>query len=67
VFVFDLGVVDADLGSRTTLQPREIRATHFTGEEEWEARVAPYNQRLLAFLSSHAGSTAYLEDGLPAL
>ncbi|SDO57465.1 Acetyltransferase (GNAT) domain-containing protein [Pedococcus dokdonensis] len=67
VFVFDLGVADPDLIARTTLERREIRALHFAAEEEWEARVAPYNQRLLAFLATHAGPTAYLEDGLPAL
>ena len=67
VFVFDLGVADEDLIARTTLERREIRSLHFADEEEWEQRVAPYNQRLLAFLSAHAGPTAYLEDGLPAL
>jgi len=67
VFVFDLGVADDDLVSRTTLQPREIRAVHWVGEQELESRVAPYNQRLLAFLLGHQGPTAYLEDGLPAL
>jgi 8-oxo-dGTP pyrophosphatase MutT (NUDIX family) len=67
VFVFDLGVADDDLIARTTLERREIRALHFAGEEEWEERVAPYNQRLLAFLATHAGPTAYLENGLPAL
>lgn len=67
VFVFDLGVADEDLIARTTLERREIRSLHFADEEEWEQRVAPYNQRLLAFLAAHAGPTAYLEDGLPAL
>jgi RimJ/RimL family protein N-acetyltransferase len=67
VFVFDLGIGPDDLVSRTALQPREIRALHWCGEEELEERVAPYNQRLLAFLATHAGPTAYLEDGLPAL
>jgi 8-oxo-dGTP pyrophosphatase MutT (NUDIX family) len=67
VFVFDLGVADDDLIDRTSLERREIRSLHFAGEEEWEQRVAPYNQRLLAFLAAHAGPTAYLEDGLPAL
>ena len=67
VFVFDLGVADESLIARTTLERREIRSLHFAGEEEWEQRVAPYNQRLLAFLAAHAGPTAYLEDGLPAL
>jgi 8-oxo-dGTP pyrophosphatase MutT (NUDIX family) len=67
VFVFDLGVADDALLARTTLERREIRSLHFAGEEEWEERVAPYNQRLLAFLATHAGPTAYLEDGLPAL
>lgn len=67
VFVFDLGVADDDLIARTTLERREIRSLHFADEEEWEERVAPYNQRLLAFLATHAGPTAYLEDGLPAL
>jgi 8-oxo-dGTP pyrophosphatase MutT (NUDIX family) len=67
VFVFDLGTVSEELLDRAALQPREIRALHWCGEEELEARVAPYNQRLLAFLSAHSGPTAYLEDGLPAL
>jgi 8-oxo-dGTP pyrophosphatase MutT (NUDIX family) len=67
VFVFDLGIAADDLLSRTALQPREIRAVHWVGEEELEERVAPYNQRLLAFLSTYSGPTAYLEDGLPAL
>jgi 8-oxo-dGTP pyrophosphatase MutT (NUDIX family) len=67
VFVFDLGVADEDLIARTTLERREIRSLHFADEEQWEQRVAPYNQRLLAFLAAHAGPTAYLEDGLPAL
>ena len=67
VFVFDLGVADEGLIARTTLERREIRSLHFADEEEWEQRVAPYNQRLLAFLAAHAGPTAYLEDGLPAL
>ncbi len=66
-FVFDLGLVDDDFTSRTTLQPREIRAVHWVGEEELDRHVAPYNQRLLAFLATHAGPTAYLEDGLPVL
>ncbi len=67
VFVFDLGVGDETLPERAALQPREIRALHWCGEEELEERVAPYNQRLLAFLATHQGGTAYLEDGLPAL
>jgi RimJ/RimL family protein N-acetyltransferase/ADP-ribose pyrophosphatase YjhB (NUDIX family) len=67
VFVFDLGTADHDLPARAALQPREIRALHWVDEEELEERVAPYNQRLLAFLATHAGPTAYLEDGLPAL
>lgn len=67
VFVFDLGVVDDDFLSRTALQPREIRSVGFFGEDEWTDRVAPYNQRMLAFLATHAGPAAYLEDGLPAL
>jgi 8-oxo-dGTP pyrophosphatase MutT (NUDIX family) len=67
VFVFDLGVADPGLVARTTLERREIRALHFVGEEDWDHRVAPYNQRMLAFLATHAGPTAYLEDGLPAL
>lgn len=66
-FVFDLGVADENLVERTTLERREIRALHWVGEEELEERVAPYNQRLLAFLGTHAGPAAYLEDGLPAL
>jgi 8-oxo-dGTP pyrophosphatase MutT (NUDIX family) len=65
VFVFDLGVVGDDLITRATLERREIRALHFAGEEEWEERVAPYNQRLLAFLATHSGGTPYHEDGLP--
>jgi 8-oxo-dGTP pyrophosphatase MutT (NUDIX family) len=67
VFVFDLGVAADDIVARAALQPREIRALHWVGEEELEERVAPYNQRLLAFLSTYSGPTAYLEDGLPAL
>lgn len=67
VFVFDLRLAHEDLLTRATLQRREIRAIHFAAEEEWEPHVAPYNQRLLAFLSTHTGPTAYLEDGLPAL
>ena len=67
VFVFDLGTAPDDLPARATLQPREIRGLHWCGEEHLEERVAPYNQRLLAFLATHAGPTAYLEDGLPAL
>jgi len=67
VFVFDLGVADADVVARTTLERREIRALHWVGEEDLEERVAPYNQRLLAFLATHRGPTAYLENGLPAL
>ncbi|MGN6300025.1 MAG: NUDIX domain-containing protein, partial [Angustibacter sp.] len=68
VFVFELALDDADgIADRATLQRREIRALHFADEEEWEGRVAAYNQRLLAFLATHTGPTAYLEDGLPAL
>lgn len=67
VFVFDLGVVDDEFTSRTTLQPREIRGVHWVAEEDLDGHVAPYNQRLLAFLATHAGPTAYLEDGLPVL
>ena len=67
VFVFDLGVVDDAWASGTTLQPREIRAVHWVAEDELDRHVAPYNQRLLAFLATHTGPTAYLEDGLPAL
>jgi 8-oxo-dGTP pyrophosphatase MutT (NUDIX family) len=70
VFVFELAADDVtggDIVARATLQRREIRALHWVGEEQWEERVAPYNQRLLAFLASHSGPTAYLEDGLPAL
>jgi 8-oxo-dGTP pyrophosphatase MutT (NUDIX family) len=66
-FIFDLGVADGGLVERTTLERREIRGLHWVGEEELEERVAPYNQRLLAFLGTHAGPAAYLEDGLPAL
>ena len=67
VFVFDLGRAPDDLAADAALEPREIRALHWCGEEELEERVAPYNQRLLAFLATHTGPTAYLEDGLPAL
>ena len=68
VFVFELALDDADgIADRATLQRREIRALHFADEEAWEGRVAAYNQRLLAFLATHTGPTAYLEDGLPAL
>ena len=66
-FIFDLGVADDGLVQRTTLERREIRGLHWVGEEELEGRVAAYNQRLLAFLGTHAGPAAYLEDGLPAL
>jgi 8-oxo-dGTP pyrophosphatase MutT (NUDIX family) len=66
-FIFDLGVADDGLVQRTTLERREIRGLHWVGEEELEQRVAPYNQRLLAFLGTHAGPAAYLEDGLPAV
>jgi 8-oxo-dGTP pyrophosphatase MutT (NUDIX family) len=66
-FIFDLGVVDAEDVARATLQRREIRALHFTSEEDWESVVAPYNQRLLAFLATHAGPTAYLENSLPVV
>lgn len=66
-FVFDLGVARDDLPDTATLEPREIRALHWCAEEDLEERVAPYNQRLLAFLGTHSGSTAYLENGLPAL
>jgi 8-oxo-dGTP pyrophosphatase MutT (NUDIX family) len=70
VFVFEVAADDVSVGeleARVTLQPREIRALHWVGEEQWEEHVAPYNQRLLAFLATHAGPTAYLEDGLPGL
>lgn len=67
VFVFDLGTAADDLPGAATLQAREIRALHWCGEEDLERRVAPYNERLLAFLATHSGDTAYLEDGLPAL
>jgi 8-oxo-dGTP pyrophosphatase MutT (NUDIX family) len=67
VFVFDLGELGVDVAERMTLERREIRAIHWVAEDELEERVAPYNQRLLAFLAMHAGPTAYLEDGLPAL
>ncbi len=67
VFVFDLGLADESFVERATLQPREIRAIHWVDEDELGDRVAPYNQRLLAFLAAHTGPTAYLEDGLPAL
>ena len=67
VFVFDLGVVGDDFVARTSLQPREIRAVHWVAEDELDRHVAPYNQRLLAFLATHAGPAAYLEDGLPAI
>ncbi|HEY3534608.1 MAG TPA: NUDIX hydrolase [Pedococcus sp.] len=66
-FIFDLGVADDGLIERTALERREIRDLHWVTEEELEGRVAPYNQRLLAFLGTHAGPAAYLEDGLPAL
>ncbi len=65
--VFDLGVVGSDVVDRATLQRREIRALHWCGEEDLAAHVAPYNQRLIAYLSTHVCGTAYLEDGLPAL
>ncbi|NNM45949.1 NUDIX hydrolase [Knoellia sp. DB2414S] len=64
-FIFDLGVVDADEVARATLQRREIRATHFVGDGQWAGHVAPYNERLLDFLTTHAGPTAYLEDSRP--
>jgi 8-oxo-dGTP pyrophosphatase MutT (NUDIX family)/GNAT superfamily N-acetyltransferase len=66
-FLFDLGTAPDDLPATAQLQPREIRALHWCDEEGLEERVAPYNQRLLAFLFAHSGGTAYLEDGLPAL
>jgi 8-oxo-dGTP pyrophosphatase MutT (NUDIX family) len=64
-FIFDLGVVDAEEVARATLQRREIRATHFVGDGQWAGHVAPYNERLLDFLTTHAGPTAYLEDSRP--
>ena len=67
VFVFDLGIVDADLTDAARFEAREIRGVHWTGPEEWPRRVAPYNTRLLDALaraSRHSG-THYLEDGVP--
>ena len=65
VFVFDLGTVEPSVVERAHLQAREIRAVHWTGPEEWAGRVAPYNERLLAVLDGHEGSTLYLEGGSP--
>ena len=83
VFVFDLAVRDDDgvdehdgdrggaasddLVTRASLDTKEIRALHWCNEEDLEERVAPYNQRLLAFLATRPEGVAYLEDGLPAL
>ncbi len=67
VFVFDLGIVDADLTDAARFEAREIRGVHWTSPQEWPRRVAPYNTRLLDALaraSSHTG-TLYLEDGVP--
>lgn len=66
-FLFDLGVASDDLPATANLEPRELRALHWCDEEHLEEHVAPYNQRLLAFLATHRGCTAYLEDGLPAI
>ncbi|GAA2744297.1 hypothetical protein GCM10009868_21410 [Terrabacter aerolatus] len=68
VFVFDLGTVDAGLVEQAHLQPREIRAVHWTAPEDWAGRVAPYNERLLRVLDARHGrdaGTIYLEDGTP--
>lgn len=64
---FDLGVGADDLPSTARLQPREIRALHWCGPQEIARHAAAYNQRLLAFLGTHAGPTAYLHDSVPAL
>jgi 8-oxo-dGTP pyrophosphatase MutT (NUDIX family) len=61
---FDLGTGANDLPSRARLQRREIRALHWCGPEDLMRHVAPYNQRLLSFLATHDGSTAYLHDSM---
>lgn len=64
---FDLGVGADDLPRTARLQRREIRALHWVGAEEVVRHVAPYNQRLLTFLATHQGPTAYLHDGVPTI
>ena len=51
VFVFDLGRAPDDLElAWPCCRPGRSGRLHWCGEEELEERVAPYNQRLLAFL-----------------
>ncbi|HPF80930.1 NUDIX domain-containing protein [Nostocoides australiense] len=61
-FIFDLGVAQADLEARMTLQRREISAVHWVGPADLDAHAAPYAARLIRSALA-ADRTAYLENG----
>jgi RimJ/RimL family protein N-acetyltransferase len=71
VFVFDLGVLAPSALDHVRLQAREIAGVHWTGPDDWAARVAPYNQRLLRVLerqrAASSPDTIYLENGDPVI
>ncbi len=65
VFLFDLGVQQADWITGLDLQEREIIALHWVSPADLEEHVAPYAVRLIRAALA-ATCPAYLEDGYPA-
>ena len=65
VFLFDLGVQQAEWITGLALQEREIVALHWVSPADLEEHVAPYAVRLIRAALA-ATCPAYLEDGYPA-
>jgi len=66
IFVFDLGVHDAAIVERMTLQATEIRAVHWSDADLVQERAAAATADLLAeVLSGDLSAPRYLEAGRP--
>lgn len=64
VFVFDVGVVDAELVDAMVLQPTEILAVHWCTPRQVRERAAAATARLLARIEPGTEVTPYLEDAV---
>jgi 8-oxo-dGTP pyrophosphatase MutT (NUDIX family) len=63
VFVFDLGVHDASMTDRLTLQPTEIAGVHWCDPADVARHAAAATARLLAYVREQPAGSPYLEGG----
>ncbi len=64
VFVFDVGVVDAQIVDAMVLQQTEIRAVHWCTPRQVAEHAATATARLLARIQEATGVPPYLEDSV---